>query len=228
LDNSLKHLAVVVDGLARVMIGDACSPAETGAEALRVLLRIAGETFRLLPEITALSLFSPELQEWARSPSHSSKLYSRCQPLFPELEKCAIANRADIFLLGRLSDLPEPWPEVRSLAAARPTQSRQINFFLNYSGRDELTEAAERCLADHPEAEVSEKTFASYLATAGQPDPDLVIYSGGELEPKDFLLWQASYAEIWHSPGDCRLFSGEDLRRAVESFFHRHRRFGRV
>jgi undecaprenyl diphosphate synthase len=228
LENSLKHLAFVVDGLARVTAGDASSPAETGAEALRVLLRIAGETLRILPGISTLSLFSPELQEWARSPSHSGKLFSRCRPLFTELEECALANRADLSFIGRPTDLPEPWPEVRSIASARPTRPRRLNFFLNYSGREELTEAAERCLADHPEGDVNEETFAAYLATAGQPDPDLVIYSGGELEPKDFLLWQASYAEIWYSPGDCRRFSGEDLRRAVESFSHRHRRFGRV
>lgn len=228
MDNSLKHLAVVVDGLARVTAGEAASLAETGAEALQVLLRIAGETFRILPEITALSLFSPEIQKWARTPSHSRELYARCRPLFSELEKCAVGNRADLVFIGRPGDLPEPWPGVQSLAAPRPAQSRRVNFFLNYSGRDELTEAAKRCLADHPEAEVSEEAFAAYLATAGQPDPDLVIYAGGDLEPKDFLLWQASYAEIWYSEGDCRRFSGEDLRRAVESFFHRHRRFGRV
>ncbi len=228
MDNSLKHLAVIVDGLGRVTAGDAAALAERGAEALQVLLRIAGETFRILPEITAISLFSPEIQEWARSSSHSRELYSRCRPLFSELDKCALGNRADLFFIGRLGELPEPWPGIQLLATARPAQARRINFFLNYSGRDELTEAAGRCLADHPEAEVSEEPSAAYLATAGQPDPDLVIYAGGDLEPKDFLLWQASYAEIWYSAGDCRRFSGEDLRRAVESFFHRHRRFGKV
>jgi len=228
LDNSLQHLAVVIDGLDQPTTGDALSLPERGAEALRILLRIAGETFRLLPEITEISLFSPEFQVWARSPSHSRELYSHRRPLFSELENCALANRANFLFIGHPSNLPEPWPEVQSLANPRPALSRRVNFFLNYGSRDEMTEAAERCLTDHPEAEVSEEVFAGYLATAGQPDPDLVVYAGGELEPKDFLLWQASYAEIWYSPGDCRRFSGEDLLRAVESFSHRHRRFGRV
>ena len=228
MDNSLKHLAVVIDGLDRPATGDTPSLPERGTEALRVLLRIAGDTFRLLPAITEISLFSPELQVWARSTSHSRELYSLCRPLFSELEKCALANRADLIFIGRPRNLPEPWPEVLSLANPRPALSRRVNFFLNYGSRDEMTEAAERCLADHPEAEVTEEAFAASLATAGHPDPDLVVYAGGELEPKDFLLWQASYAEILYSPGDCRLFSGEDLLRAAASFSHRHRRFGKV
>jgi len=228
VDNALKHLAVVIDGLDRPATGDAPSLPERGTEALRVLLRIAGDTFRLLSSITEISLFSPELQVWARSTSHSRELYSLCRPLFSELEKCALANRADLIFIGRPRNLPVPWPEVLSLAAPRPALSRRVNFFLNYGSREEMTEAAERCLADYDRDEVGEEAFALCLATAGHLDPDLVVYAGGGPEPRDFLLWQASYAEIWYSPGDCRRFSDADLMDAVESFSHRHRRFGRV
>jgi undecaprenyl diphosphate synthase len=228
LNNSLKHLAVVIDGLDGGASGDGDSLPERGTEALQVLLGVAGETFRLLPEITEISLFSPEFQAWARSPSHARELYSRCRPLFSELAKCALANGADLFFLGHPATLPEPWPDVLSFASFRPELSKRVNFFLNYGSQQEMTEAAERCLADHSEAEVSEETFTAGLATAGHLDPDLVVYAGGELEPKDFLLWQASYAEIWYSPGDCRRFAEVDLPRAIESYSHRHRRFGRV
>jgi undecaprenyl diphosphate synthase len=228
MDNSLKHLAVVIDGLDRGLTGDDLSLPEAGVEALGILLRVAKDTFRLLPGITEISLFSPEFQAWARSPSHAPGLYSRCRPLFSELETCALANHAGLSFIGRPDALPPPWPEVLSLSTPRPALTRRVNFFLNYSSREEMTEAAERCLTALGRDEVSEESFALRLATAGHLDPDLVVYAGGELEPKDFLLWQASYAEIWYSPGDCRRFSDADLIHAVESFSHRHRRFGRV
>ena len=144
-----------------------------------------------------------------------------------QLSATARAAGASFGIVGRAEGLPPPWREVVAQGGADSTSPRRLSFFLNYSGRTEIADAAERCLRDHPDGEVGEEAFAAYLATAGRPDPDLVIYAGGELEPKDFLLWQASYAEIWYAPGDCRLFSGDDLRQALDGYFHRHRRWQR-
>jgi undecaprenyl diphosphate synthase len=102
-----------------------------------------------------------------------------------------------------------------------------VNVAFNYGGRAEIVEAVRRLVRDGvaPEA-ITEDLLSSYLYTAGAPDPDLIIRTGGEMRLSNFLIWQAAYAEYWSTPVYWPDFGQEDLRQAIAEFAGRQRRFG--
>ncbi len=225
-DRLLHHLAVVID-LDSNGEGGALSAAAVGPTLAGRFTILAANAFRLEPGLHCLSLFSPVMQSWFAEPPppRTGALIRR------EIEKLAeTAGKEDagFFLVGFPGDLPASWATLFPPSGTSGPSPRRINLFTNYGGRDEIARAAQRCLEDHPEGNVGEEVFSSYLTTAGIPDPDLIIYAGGDLEQKDFLLWQASYAEIWHFASNGLAFGPEDLRRALSSFASRQRRFGKV
>jgi undecaprenyl diphosphate synthase len=104
-----------------------------------------------------------------------------------------------------------------------------LNVAFNYGGRDEIVCAVQRIIQDgvKPE-EVTDELISRHLFTAGVPDPDMIIRTSGELRGSNFLIWQGAYSE-WHfTPTYWPDFDKEELRRALEEYSHRHRRYGGV
>ena len=108
-----------------------------------------------------------------------------------------------------------------------------LNLALSYSGRWEITEAARRIAQEakkgtlDPET-VTEDVFNTHLATAGMPDPELLIRTSGELRISNFLLWQLAYSELYFTDKYWPDFGKEDLYEAIINFQHRERRFGKT
>ncbi len=108
-----------------------------------------------------------------------------------------------------------------------------VTLALNYSSRDEITRAVRKLAARAaagqlaPEA-IDEATIGRTLDTAADPDPDLVIRTSGERRLSNFLLWQASYAELWFPEVLWPDFTEEEFDRAMEEYARRERRFGLV
>lgn len=102
-----------------------------------------------------------------------------------------------------------------------------LNIAFNYSGRDEIVDAV-RALAEAGTAasEIDQAQLAEHLYTAGQPDPDLIIRTGGEQRTSNFLLWQGAYAELVFSPALWPDFGEADLDAAIAEFARRQRRYG--
>ena len=106
-----------------------------------------------------------------------------------------------------------------------------FNVALNYGGRAEIVDAVNRLLRNGGRAAaanggITEKDFAQYLYTAGQPDPDLLIRTSGELRISNFLLWQIAYAEIWVTDTLWPDFEKRHLYEAIIAFQKRERRYG--
>jgi undecaprenyl diphosphate synthase len=143
------------------------------------------------------------------------------------------ANDVSLRCLGEKRKLPQDVQVLlEEVMAATANNSRLVlNLALNYGGRNEIVRAA-RNLARRAKAgqldpeEISEEIFGGCLDTAGLPDPDLVIRTGGESRLSNFLLWQASYAELYVTDILWPDFTGKDLRQAVEYYQNRQRRFG--
>jgi undecaprenyl diphosphate synthase len=107
----------------------------------------------------------------------------------------------------------------------------RFNIALNYSGRCEIVDACRRIVADWAAGrpvDIDEATLSSSLYTAGQPDPDLLIRTSGEMRVSNFLLWQIAYAEIWVTPVLWPDFRRRHLFEAILDFQRRERRFGGV
>ena len=104
-----------------------------------------------------------------------------------------------------------------------------FNIALNYGGRAEIVDAARRAIeAGVRPADLDERRFADFLYTAGQPDPDLLIRTSGEMRVSNFLLWQIAYAEIWVTETLWPDFRRHDLLEAILAYQKRDRRYGGI
>lgn len=104
-----------------------------------------------------------------------------------------------------------------------------LNVAFNYGGRREIVEAVRKIVAEHPNpADITEEMISKYLYTGGQPDPDLIIRTGGEMRLSNFLTWQATYSEFYSTPAYWPDFNRDELYRALVSYSKRHRRFGKI
>jgi hypothetical protein len=218
MEGTLHHLAVVVDGVGPLP----SAPGEVASLAARILAlfgSLTADAFDLAPGLHSLSLFSPALRDILLSLPDGTDPPRFAEPL-RQLEKGAASAGASLRFHGPLAGLPAPDP--------RTPPGPTVNIFVEYSGRGEIVRAARHLLRSGLKKGLDEDSLASHLMTAGQPDPDLIIYAGGDLEPKDFLLWQSSYAEIWHTAEGGLHFSRQGLLLALTDFRSRQRRFGAV
>jgi undecaprenyl diphosphate synthase len=99
----------------------------------------------------------------------------------------------------------------------------------NYGGRDEIIHAMRQMLVDQVRSEdITPEMVSKYLYTAGTPDPDLIIRTSGELRISNFLIWQAAYSEWYVTPTYWPDFGKEELRKALDEYANRDRRYGKV
>jgi undecaprenyl diphosphate synthase len=121
----------------------------------------------------------------------------------------------------------------RGMERTRTQTGLLFNIALNYSGRAEITDAVRRLVGDvmangRDAGRIDERALSSYLYTAGQPDPDLLIRTSGEMRVSNFLLWQIAYAEIWVTEVLWPDFRRRHLLQAVADFQKRERRYGGI
>jgi len=104
-----------------------------------------------------------------------------------------------------------------------------LNVAFNYGGRAEIVHAVQKMLEEKSRrGDVDEELFSNYLYTAGLPDPDLIIRTGGEMRLSNFLIWQSAYSEYYSTPTYWPDFNKEGLRKALWAYSQRDRRFGRL
>ena len=150
--------------------------------------------------------------------------------LHQELDRL-VETRVRLTVLGRWQELDPAVVALleKALEATREADGLRLNIALNYSGRCEIVDACRRIVGDWAQGkrtEINEETIDSYLYTAGQPDPDLLIRTSGEMRISNFLLWQVSYSEIWITDTLWPDFRRRHLYQAVVDFQRRRRRFG--
>jgi undecaprenyl diphosphate synthase len=146
-----------------------------------------------------------------------------------------LRNNIRFQVIGRMNELP---PDVqaelqRGMDRTRHATGLLFNIALNYGGRAEITDAVRRLATDllangRDPSHIDESLLSSYLYTAGQPDPDLLIRTSGELRVSNFLLWQIAYAEIWVTEVLWPDFRRRDLLQAISDFQKRERRYGGI
>jgi undecaprenyl diphosphate synthase len=133
--------------------------------------------------------------------------------------------------IGQLDRLPESLrAQVReAIELTRENDRIVLNVAFDYGGRAEIVHAVRRIIqAGVPAKAVDEDLLSSYMYTAGQPDPDLIIRTGGELRTSGFMLWQSAYAEYYITPTFWPDFGRQELYQALVEFGHRDRRFGGI
>jgi len=133
--------------------------------------------------------------------------------------------------IGRLEGISRPLQaKVRhAIELTKDNDRLTLNVAFNYGGKAEILDAVKRIVADGIRSEdVDETLFARYLYTAGLPDPDMIIRTGNECRISNFMLWQGAYSEYYFTPVLWPDFDKEELRKALEDYARRERRFGRT
>ena len=227
-DELPRHVAIIMDGNRRWARNQGLAELEghaAGVEAIRALLRHVVKR-----GVPVLSLYAFSRENWARSDDEVIGLFGLLEDAIRSETAELRSQGVRVRLLGRLDELPEATR--RSIAEALDEtaggQRLLLNVAFNYAGRTELVDAFRRLVASGiaPEA-VDEKAISAALYTAGLPDPDLVIRTGGEQRLSNFLIWQSAYAEFYWCDVLWPDFGADAFDAALLEFARRTRRFGR-
>jgi undecaprenyl diphosphate synthase len=228
-DRLPAHVAIIMDGNGR-WAAQRKLPRVEGHRAGIDAVRDAVETSARLG-IQVLTLYAFSLENWKRPRAEVSTLMTLLKHYLKLELRTLLKNDIRFRVLGRSDELA---PDIRrelNRAAERTASNRgmQFNIALNYGGRAEIVDAVRRVMQEGvaPEA-LTEERFAEFLYTAGQPDPDLLIRTSGEMRVSNFLLWQIAYAEIWITDTLWPDFRGRHLLEAVVAYQKRDRRYGGI
>jgi len=238
-----RHIAIIMDGNGR-WARQRSLPRVAGHRAGIAAVRDVVETSaRIGCEVLTLYAFSVE--NWKRPRTEVSTLMSLLREYLRK-ELATLLDHDIVFnVIGRIEELPEAvrFDLEETRGRTRDNRGMTFNVALSYGGRTEIVDACNRLLRDRLGAAASrgaggnpgdaaepidEAAFERYLYTAGQPDPDLLIRTSGELRISNFLLWQIAYSEIWVTETLWPDFRRGELLQAIVDYQKRERRYGRV
>ena len=195
-----------------------------GVEAIKPIVRVAPDR-----GIEVLSLYVFSQENWRRTDEEVGGLMALIDGAVRQNTDELIAEGVRVNVIGRVHEAPL---EVQRSILEAESRTRdgtrmQLNIAFNYSGRTEIVDVVRALLASGSDAaSIDEERVAAELYTAGQPDVDLLIRTGGEQRTSNFLLWQSNYAELVFTPVLWPDFTADHLDAALAEFATRHRRFG--
>lgn len=227
--NLPRHVAIIMDGNGRWATAKGLTRAEGHKAGARAVRKIVTHSRKLGIEYLTLYAFSSE--NWNRPPQEIAALFALLleflQAETPSMEK----NGIRLNVLGDVAGLPAP-QRIALQWAIRRTKAgsdMQLNLALNYGARAELVHAFRKMALEGLAAEdVEEDTISAHLYTAGQPDPDLLIRTSGELRLSNYLLYQCAYSELYFTSVLWPDFDEAELEKALKDYGERCRRFGKT
>lgn len=179
--------------------------------------------------IRHLTLYTFSRENWSRPKDEVGFLFDLLQSFISRELGKLVEKDVQLRVLGELDELPFTTRQAlrHAMSKTRACRSMVLNLALNYSSRDEILRACRRMITDGlaPE-DVNEETFGERLYTAGQPDPDLIIRTSGELRLSNYLLFQAAYSEFYFTNTFWPDFDEAELDNALADYASRQRRFG--
>ena len=231
--NMPRHVAIILDGNGRWAKAKGMPRNYGHAQGSKNVERICEEAWRM--GIKYLTVYAFSTENWNRPKDEVDALMKLLRNYMKTCLKTAAKNDMKIRVIGDITRLDE---DIRSRIEELEKSTKDnggLNFqiAINYGSRDEITRAVKKVMEDVKagritEEEMTESRFASYLDTAGIPDPDLLIRTSGELRLSNYLLWQLAYSELYVT--DCLWpdFNKEELLEAIRQYNKRDRRFGGV
>ena len=227
-----KHIAIIMDGNGR-WAKQRGLPRTAGHKA-------GAESFRRIANycrtigVRYLTVYAFSTENWKRSEEEVSGIMKLLGAYLKEAIRDMEKNHVRFCFFGDLSRLS---PDLQKLCNEAHNCSFefedevQVNFCLNYGGRDEIIRAVRAFAADVSEGKqkadaLTEEMFSGYLDSAGVPDPELVIRPSGELRTSNFLPWQTVYSEFVYMNVLWPDFGPSDLDEAIAQYHRRNRRFG--
>jgi undecaprenyl diphosphate synthase len=223
------HIAIIMDGNGR-WAAQRHLPRVEGHRAGIDSVRDVVETSARLG-IEVLTLYAFSVENWKRPRAEVNTLMMLLKRYIRLELNTLLQNNIRFQVIGRAEALPPDVQDELESGIAKTTKNTGMlfNIALNYGGRAEIVDAARRAIASGVSADdLDEARFSTLLYTAGQPDPDLLIRTSGEMRISNFLLWQIAYSEIWVTETLWPDFRRRDLLDAVVAYQKRDRRYGGI
>lgn len=230
MDNERKvpeHIAIIMDGngrWAKKRMQPRMFGHKAGMKALHETVQAASDM-----GIGYMSVYAFSTENWKRSADEVGGLMNiAVEYFFKEIEELNQKN-VRMLVLGDRSGLPEKVQEAADNAekSTAANTGLTLNIMLNYGGRDEIIRAfREMAEEEIPADQIDEAAVSAHLYTAGQPDPDIIVRTSGEERISNFMLWQNSYSEFFFVDTLWPDFGEKDLRRIIEEYWKRDRRYG--
>lgn len=224
-----EHVAVIMDGNGRWAAQRKLPRAEghrAGIDAVRESVEVSARL-----GIPVLTLYAFSVENWKRPKSEVTLLMSLLKRYLRLELRTLLENNIRIQVIGRDGELGADVRRELNIAQVETEKNSGMlfNIALNYGGRAEIVSAVRRALTDgiNPQ-DLDEDRFSELLYTSGQPDPDLLIRTSGEMRVSNFLLWQIAYSEIWVTETLWPDFRASHLLEAILDFQKRDRRYGGI
>jgi len=224
-----QHVAIIMDGNGRWAKARGLPRLkghQAGTENLRPILRASAEF-----GIQILTVWAFSTENWRRPQAEVRGLLRILQQVIRRELRELHAEGVRICHLGRLDRLPGSLSRqiLDAVEFTRENNRIVLNVAFDYGGRAEIVQAVQRIIRDGIPAEaVDEALLSGYLYTAGQPDPDLIIRTSGEMRTSGFMLWQSAYSEYYVTPTLWPDFGRDELYEALLAYDRRDRRFGGI
>ena len=224
-----EHVAIIMDGNGRWAQARGLprlAGHRAGTENIRRILRACVEF-----GVKTLTIYAFSTENWGRPKAEVIGLIRILGEVIDR--EAAELNRNGVQLrhIGELEGIPDGLQKkvLKAIALTESNDRLVLNVAFNYGGRDEILHAVRRIVQEGVDSSaIDEELFSRYLYTAGQPDPDMIIRTGGDWRLSNFLIWQAAYAEYYSTPVFWPDFDEDELYEALLSYGKRERRFGLV
>lgn len=226
-----KHIAIIMDGnrrWAKEKGLDIKQGHKEGAKTLEKIVRYANKI-----GLQYITVYAFSTENWKRTKEEVGALMLLLQNYLDDYSKRADTENIKVKILGDISALSEGMQKsiIKCMERTKDNTGITFNIALNYGGRDEIVKAtrkiAEKVKSNELQIEdITEETISNALYTEGQPDPDLLIRTSGELRTSGFLPWQIVYSEFLFLDKNWPDFNEADLDYAIEVYQNRNRKFG--
>lgn len=226
-----KHIAIIMDGNRRWAREKGLDPKQGHREGAKTLEKIVRYANKIGLEYITVYAFSTE--NWKRSEDEVGALMILLQKYLDDYSKRADTENIKVKVLGDITRLSEGMQKSIKKCMERTKNNTGVvfNIALNYGSRNEIVSAVKNIAYEVKNGninveDITEDTISNNLYTVGEPDPDLLIRTSGELRLSNFLLWQLAYTEFLFVDKHWPDFSEEDIDMAIEVFQKRNRKFG--
>lgn len=228
-----RHIAIIMDGngrWAKSQLKPRLYGHKVGVDSVRAIVQCAAEC-----GVEVLTLYAFSTENWKRPADEVGGLMGLLKNYLQNELSQMLKNNIRLTCIGDIEKLPKDVREVLNTTIKETAENNKLtlNLALSYGGRSELIRGVRMIAREVREGQcaiddIDEKLIDSHLYTAGLPDPDLLIRTGGEARLSNFLLWQASYAEIYFTDIMWPEFREQAFLQAIFEYQGRERRFGQT
>ena len=224
--NPANHVAIIMDGNGRWALNRRKSRNYGHQQGLRTIEKIVD--YSIKEKISYLTLFTFSSENWKRPKSEINFLFKLLENYFKKNLLKVIKNGIKVKIIGNKSKLGNNLRKIIKLTENKTKKNKKISLqlALNYGSKDEIINSLKNIIKK--KQKITTKNFEQNLYTAGFPDPDILIRTGGKKRLSNFLLWQMAYTEIFFIDKMWPDFNKNDLKKILNKFRNIKRNYGKI